>query len=86
MHNKSKDSKLQSFDRILGASKGPCTYDVRTDGGRGGSRIAQFCGRTVLIGCVKCGQGEGGGLKSRKFRGRHMYMAPINTRMKITRR
>ena len=41
-------------------SKGPCTYDVRTEGGRGGSRIAQFCGQIRLIGCVKCGQGEGG--------------------------
>ena len=26
--------------------------------GGGGSRIAQFCGQTVLIGCVKCRQGE----------------------------
>ena len=34
--------------------------DVRTEGGKGGSRIAQFCGRIRLIGCVKCGQGEGG--------------------------
>ena len=29
-------------------------------GGEGGSRIAQFCGRIRLIGCVKCGQGGGG--------------------------
>ena len=43
-------------------------------GGRGGSRNGQFCGRTVLIGCVKCGQG--GCLTSPKFCGRHMYMAP----------
>ena len=40
--------------------QGPCTYDVRTEGGEGGSRIAQFCGRIRLIGCVKCGQGGGG--------------------------
>ena len=45
-------------DRISPCPKGPCTYDVRTEGG--GSRIAQFCGRIVLIGCVKCGRGEGG--------------------------
>ena len=29
-------------------------------GGEGGSRIAQFCGQIVVIGCVKCGQGGGG--------------------------
>ena len=29
-----------------------------------------------MIGCVKCGQGGGGCLKSPKFCGRHMYMAP----------
>ena len=44
--------------------------------GGGGSRIAQFCGQTVLIGCVKCGRGGGGSHKSPKICGRHMYMAP----------
>ena len=31
--------------------KGPSINDVTLEGG-GGSRIAQFCGRIVLIGCV----------------------------------
>ena len=58
--------------RIL--QKGPCTYDVRTEGGRGkGSRIAKFCGRIRLIGCVKCGQGGGGCPKPPKFCGRHVH-------------
>ena len=43
--------------------KGPCTYDVRREGG---SRITQFCGQTVLIGCVKSGQREGRGSKKVK--------------------
>ena len=36
-------------------------------GGEGGRRIGQFCGRTVLIGCVKCGQGGGRGSKGPKI-------------------
>ena len=35
-------------------------------GGRGGWKIAPFCGRTVLIGCVKCGW-RGGVKKSENF-------------------
>ena len=34
---------------------------IENQGGEG-SRIGQFCGRTVLIGCVKCGQGGRGGV------------------------
>ena len=45
-------------------------------GGRGGSRIAQFCGQTVLIGCVKCGRGGGGCQKSQDFCGRPLCMVP----------
>ena len=33
-------------------TKGPFINDVTLEGGRDGSRIAKFCGRTVLIGCV----------------------------------
>ena len=32
------------------------TYDVRMKG-EGDLRIAQFGGRTVLMGCMKCGEG-----------------------------
>ena len=46
--------------------KGPLIKDVRTEGG-GGLEISKFCGRTVMIGCVKCGQGGGRGSKITKI-------------------
>ena len=48
--------------RSLGAQsiprpKGPCTYMTSAQRGKRGSRSGQICGRTVLIGCVKCRRG-----------------------------
>ena len=51
----------------LAPHQGPYIKDVRTEGGRGGLRIARFCGQIVLIGCVKCGQRGEGGLKIPKI-------------------
>ena len=39
--------------------EGPCAYDVLTEEVGGGSRIGQFCRRTVQLCCVKCGRGGG---------------------------
>ena len=48
-------SQLQMRDEnsLIILAKGRYLNDVRTEGG--GLKIAQFCGRTVMIGCVKCG-------------------------------
>ena len=58
-------SELSYEDNIC--DLGPYIKDVRTEGGRGGLRIARFCGQIVLIGCVKCGQRGEGGLKIPKI-------------------
>ena len=58
-------------------SKGPCTYDVRTEGG-GGFKNCPIL-RTDKTDRLREMRTRGrGGLKSRKFRGRHMYMAPYD--------
>ena len=52
---------LDACEFDCGHHLGSYIKDVRTEGGRGGLRIARFCGQIVLIGCVKCGRrGEGG--------------------------
>ena len=47
--------------------------------------IAQFCGQTVLIGCVKCGRGGGGCQKSRNFCGRPLCMVPYSSSLSAAR-
>ena len=63
---KQKGLQLSPPSRLI-CDKGPYIKDVRTEGGRGGLRIARFCGQIRLIGCVKCGRGGGGVSKITEF-------------------
>ena len=66
----------QEFDANYGDGVRELPLSTSARGGGRGLTIAGFCRQTLLIGCVKCRQWEGGGLKSRKSCGRHKWKPP----------